>query len=181
MNFRKGVAAVGLVASLASAAACGSPGAAAPKGITGGPKPPADAFGATVDRVVDGDTFLAHVDGSSRRLRVRIIGVDSPETVKPDVATQCFGKQASAYLKKLVDRHTIRAAYEPGGRQDRFGRELWDVWLPDGTFVAAQLVDQGYARTLRIRPQVRHADYLRSVEQRASAEHRGLWGACPAQ
>jgi micrococcal nuclease len=166
---------------LAAVAACGSPGAAAPKNVAGGPKPPADAFGATVERVVDGDTFLAHVDGSSRRLRVRIIGVDSPETVKPEEPTQCYGKQASAYLKKLIARRQVRAAYESGGRQDRFGRELWDVWLPDGTFVAGQLVEQGYARTLRIRPQVRHAGYLRALEQSASAEHRGLWGACPVQ
>lgn len=181
MFFRKQVAGLALATSMAAVAACGSPGAAVPKGTPSGPTPPTDAFGATVERVVDGDTFLAHVDGSSRRLRVRIIGVDSPETVKPEQPTQCFGRQASAYLKKLVERRKVRAAYQPGGRRDRFDRELWDVWLPDGTFVAGQLVEQGYARSVRIRPQVRHADYLRALERRASNERRGLWGACPAQ
>jgi micrococcal nuclease len=181
MNFRQRLQALAVALSVAGVVACGSQGAAVPKGAATGPMPPADAFGATVDRVVDGDTFLARIDGSSRRLRVRIIGVDSPETVKPEEPAQCFGAQASAHLKKLVERRRVRAAYQPGGQRDRFGRELWDVWLPDGTFVAGQLVEQGYARTVRIRPQVRHAGYLRRLEERASRERRGLWAACPAQ
>src|SRR4051794_32279111 len=84
------------------------------------PAAPRDAFRATVDRVVDGDTFVARRDG--RLLRVRLIGIDAPESVKPDAPVECFGKEAARFLQRLLPEGAIvRAAYEDGGRRDQFG------------------------------------------------------------
>jgi micrococcal nuclease len=97
----------------------------------GMPEPPGDAFGATVERVVDGDTFVAVRDG--RRVRVRLIGVDAPESVKPDAPVECYGREASALLTRLLPGGgEVRAAYQTEQHRDPNGRDLWDVWLPTG-------------------------------------------------
>jgi endonuclease YncB( thermonuclease family)/soluble lytic murein transglycosylase-like protein len=142
----------------------------------GVPTSPAEAFRARVERVVDGDTLIARVDGHPRRLRVRLIGIDAPETAKPDVPAECFGPEASAYAGGLVAGMRVRAAYQSGGRTDRFGRELWDIWLEDGRFVAGLLVEQGYATAHPIQPQVSHSGYLERLEGLARDGVRGLWG-----
>jgi micrococcal nuclease len=140
------------------------------------PSLPADAFAASVVRVVDGDTFLASVNGG-RALRVRVIGVDTPETVKPNTPVRCYGPQASAFTKHLLRPGTqVRAAHEPGGDTDRYGRQLWDVWLPDGRFLESVLVAGGAARAYPFPPQTDHAQLLQSLELQARSEHRGLWG-----
>lgn len=167
----------------AAALLCGCarqvPARPAPAALGGaGPRPPLSAFDATVERVVDGDTLIARRSTGSPQIRVRLIGIDSPETVKPGTPTQCYGPEASAYLKGAVAGTRIRAAYQNGGRVDRYGRDLWDIWLADGTFVAGQEVDRGYATALRVRPQVAHAAYLSAVEATAKAARRGLWGSC---
>jgi micrococcal nuclease len=155
--------------------AAGSGAAAAP----GAPRPPADAFAATVERVVDGDTFIATRNG--RRVRVRLIGIDAPESVKPDSPVECFGNQSSAHLKNLLPRGSrLTAAYQGAQQRDANGRDLWDAWLPDGRFVQGVLVRAGSAQARRYRPQVAHADYLAAVERAARAERAGLHGACPA-
>jgi micrococcal nuclease len=140
------------------------------------PALPAAAFTAVVVRVVDGDTFLASVNGG-RAVRVRVIGVDTPETVKPDTPVRCYGPQASAFTKHLLPPGTqIRAAHEPGGDTDRYGRQLWDVWLPDGRFLESVLVAGGAARAYPYPPQTDHAPLLASLQAQARTEHRGLWG-----
>ena len=116
----------------------GSPSYAA----VGDPTAPARAFGATVERVVDGDTFIAVRRGE--RLRVRLIGVDAPESVKPGAPVECWGPESSRLLTRLLPVGTrVRAAYQDGGKLDRYGRHLWDVWLPDGRFLQAKLVRRG--------------------------------------
>ena len=72
----------------------------------------------------------------------------------------------------------MRAAYEDGGRRDRFGRDLWDVWLLDGTFVQAELLRIGAAEARAYPPHTEHADRLDRVERRARDARAGLWGAC---
>jgi micrococcal nuclease len=149
---------------------------AAETGAAGEPTPPLDAFWAVVDRVVDGDTLIATVEGQQTRLRVRVIGVDTPETVKRDSPPECFGPEASAYAERLVAGQRVRAAYQGTARRDRFDRELWDVWLADGAFFAGLLVDGGYATATTIRPQVRHAAHLARRAKAAQRAGRGLWG-----
>jgi micrococcal nuclease len=141
------------------------------------PPVPAGAFTATVERVVDGDTFLARSEGRLRR--VRLIGIDAPESVKPDAPVDCFGRESARRLRALLPRGTtVRAAHEPGGDRDRYGRQLWDVWLADGRFLQALLVRDGAARARVYRPQRTYADLLARLGDRARAERAGLWGAC---
>jgi len=147
-------------------------------GAVTSPPVPADAFPAQVVRVVDGDTFLARYAGSPRPVYVRVIGIDTPETVKPDTPVRCYGPQASAFTKHLLPAGTVvRAAHEPGGDVDRYGRQLWDVWLPDGRFLESVLAAAGTARAYPFPPQVEHADVIRAEADQARSLRRGLWAA----
>jgi micrococcal nuclease len=146
-------------------------------GAVPSPPVPAGAFAARVVRVVDGDTFLADFAGSHRPVYVRVIGIDTPETVKPGVPVRCYGPQASAFTKHLLPRGTlVHAAYEPGGDLDRYGRQLWDVWLPDGRFLESVLAAAGTARAYPFAPQVEHAALIAQLAGRARVQRRGLWG-----
>jgi len=142
--------------------------AAVDPGAVESPSIPADAFQARVDRVVDGDTFLATMAGTSQSVRVRVIGVDTPETVKPDTPVRCYGPQASTFTKHLLPAGTIiRADHETGGDTDKFGRQLWDVWLPDGRFLESVLTAAGAARAYAYPPQTQYAPLLRGLAAQA--------------
>jgi micrococcal nuclease len=131
---------------------------------------------AQVLRVVDGDTIRVRLDG--RTERVRYIGVDTPESVKPGAAVQCFAKRASAANAALVAGRNVRLIADVEQR-DRYGRLLAYVYRePDGAFVNARLVRDGYARTLTIAPNVAHARELADLARAARRAHRGLWSAC---
>jgi micrococcal nuclease len=131
---------------------------------------------ARVVRAVDGDTVVVSLGG--REERVRYIGVDTPETVKPDTPVQCFGKRASAYNHALVDGRTVRLVADAEAR-DRYGRLLAYVYrAEDGLFVNAALVRGGYATTLTIPPNVVHAGAFRALAGEARRAGRGLWSAC---
>lgn len=129
---------------------------------------------AFVTRVVDGDTIEVRLDG--RREDVRYIGVDTPETVKPDTPVQCFGRRASDFNHALVERRRVRLVFGTE-RRDVYGRLLAYVYLGD-RFVNASLVRRGLARTLTIPPNDRFAGRLKRLEMRAARAGRGLWGAC---
>src|SRR3954451_4828029 len=109
----------------------------------------ADAFGqAQVVRVVDGDTIRVRL--GDRTERVRYIGVDTPESVKPGTPVQCFAKRAAAANASLVAGQQVRLIGDVEHR-DRYGRLLAYVYRArDGAFVNALLVRDGYARTLTI-------------------------------
>lgn len=140
------------------------------------PPIPAGAFPARVVRVVDGDTFEALTAATTTPVTVRVIGIDTPETVKPGVPVRCYGPQASAFTKHLLPPGTtVTAAHEPGGDTDHYGRQLWDVWLPDGRFLESVLAAAGTARAYPYPPQVTYADLLKSVQDQARAQQRGLW------
>jgi micrococcal nuclease len=131
---------------------------------------------ATVTRVVDGDTV--HVDLGGTDETVRYIGIDTPESVKPDTPVQCYAEQASAANARLVRGRDVRLRLD-AERRDRFGRLLAYVYrADDGLFVNAQLVRQGAARTLRIAPNTRFAARFTALAAEAKAADRGLWKAC---
>jgi micrococcal nuclease len=145
---------------------------------SGSPPGPGHTFAARVVRVVDGDTFVARPAGARHDRRVRLIGVDTPETVKPHTPVRCYGRQASELTKHLLTPGlVVRAAYEAGGKHDRFGRDLWDVWLPDGRFLAGLLASSGAARAYPVPPQTEYAGGLADLAAQARAAGRGLWGA----
>ncbi|HET7484950.1 MAG TPA: thermonuclease family protein [Solirubrobacterales bacterium] len=130
---------------------------------------------AYVVRAIDGDTIEARIGG--RAEDVRYIGVDTPETVKPDTPVQCFGPRASAFNHRLVEGHRVRLVFGVE-RRDVYGRLLAYVYL-GGRFVNASLVRRGLARSLTIPPNDRFAPLFRGLELRAARTGRGLWGACP--
>jgi micrococcal nuclease len=134
---------------------------------------PASAW-AYVSRVVDGDTVEVRLDGAEED--VRYIGVDTPETVKPDTPVQCFGPQASSFNHRLVEHRRVRLVFGVE-RRDVYGRLLAYVYL-DGWFVNAELVRRGLARTLTIPPNDRFARRLKRLEIAAARSGRGLWSAC---
>jgi endonuclease YncB( thermonuclease family) len=136
------------------------------------PEPPGDAVRAMVQRVTDGDTFVATVGG--HRERVRVIGVDTPETVAPNRPVEPYGREASDFAKRFLTDATVRLAGDVEAR-DRFGRVLAYVWLADGTFWNALLVAEGYAQQLTIPPNVAYAPLLRRLAAQARGQDRGLW------
>lgn len=145
------------------------------------PRPPAAAFEAVVTAVVDGDTLRATVAGRRGEVKVRLIGVDTPETRRPGVGVQCWGPQASAAMSALAPPGTrLRAAFQPEQRTDRYGRDLWDLWLPDGRFLQGELVARGDAVARSYPPTTAHASYLEGLQDAARAAMLGLWRACPA-
>jgi micrococcal nuclease len=132
----------------------------------------AEAF---VIRAIDGDTIEARIGG--REEDVRYIGVDTPETVKPDTPVQCFGPRASAFNHRLVEERRVRLVFGVE-RRDVYGRLLAYVYLGH-RFVNASLVRRGLARSLTIAPNDRFAPLFRRLELRAARAGRGLWSACP--
>ena len=136
------------------------------------PDAPEDAVAAKVERVVDGDTFVARVKG--RRERVRVIGVDTPESVAPNQPDEPYGEEASDFAKHYLDGETVRLAGDAEPR-DRYGRMLAYVWLGDGTFWNALLVAEGYAQQLTIPPNVTYERLFRRLVSEARREDRGLW------
>ena len=131
---------------------------------------------AFVIRAVDGDTIEVRIGG--REEDVRYIGVDTPETVKPDTPVQCFGPRASAFNHRLVEGRRVRLVFGVE-RRDVYGRLLAYVYLGH-RFVNASLVRRGLARSLTIPPNDRFAPLFRGLELRAARAGRGLWSACPA-
>jgi micrococcal nuclease len=136
------------------------------------PDPPKDAVAAKVQRVVDGDTFVAGVKG--RRERIRVIGVDTPESVDPNRPDEPYGEEASNFAKHHLDGATVRLAGDVEPR-DRYGRMLAYVWLEDGTFWNALLAAEGYAQQLTIPPNVTYASLFRRLVGEARGHNRGLW------
>lgn len=131
---------------------------------------------ATVTRVVDGDTIHVELGGSDET--VRYIGVDTPESVKPGTPVECFAKKAGRHNAQLVDGEDVKLRFDVE-RRDRYGRLLAYVYrATDGTFVNAALIRDGYARTLTIPPNVRHADRFDQLQREAREAQRGLWEAC---
>jgi micrococcal nuclease len=131
---------------------------------------------ARVVRVVDGDTIVVRLDGDEER--VRYIGVDTPESVKPGSPVECFGKRAAAENRRLVAGRRVRLVSDAEAR-DRYGRLLAYVYrASDGLFVNRALVERGYATPLTIPPNVRHAQRFVAWSREARQAGRGLWRAC---
>jgi endonuclease YncB( thermonuclease family) len=131
---------------------------------------------ASVVRVVDGDTVRVQLGGTEES--VRLIGIDTPETVDPRSPVECFGEQASARTKALLPAGTevrLVADVEP---RDRYHRLLAYVYRDDGTFVNLSLVADGYASVRTYPPNVAHEAEFTSAAAEARDEGRGLWGAC---
>ncbi len=132
---------------------------------------------AVVEYVVDGDTIDATIDG--REERVRLIGIDTPETKRPETPIECFGPEASAFTESLLPVGTpIRIERDTVNRDD-FGRLLGYVYrAADGVFVNYESIRQGFATPLTIEPNTTYVDLFVDAARAAEADDVGLWSAC---
>ena len=140
----------------------------------GGGEAEAPAAVGEVVRVVDGDTFEARIGATVED--VRLIGVDTPETVKPGAPVQCFGPRASRFARRALEGRSVRLVFGVE-RRDAYGRLLAYAHL-GGRMLNAELLRRGLARTLTIPPNDRHAERFARIERRAARAGRGLWGSC---
>lgn len=132
---------------------------------------------AQVVRVIDGDTIVVRIGGLEES--VRLLGVDTPESVDPRSPVECFGEEASRHTGTLLppgtDVHLVRDIEA----RDHYSRLLAYVYrAEDGTFVNLQLVRDGFADELSIPPNVAHAGDFTTAATRAQADGLGLWSAC---
>lgn len=128
----------------------------------------------TVKKIVDGDTFYID-DETSKGTKIRLIGVDAPEsrkTFKKEIGY--YGKEAKEYLKTLLDGKRVRLEYDLD-RFDQYKRTLAYVYLEDGTFVNADLVKNGFAMVMTVPPNVKYADEFVKLQREARENGRGLW------
>jgi len=123
--------------------------------------------------VVDGDTIQVSID--DRRYTVRYIGIDTPETVRPNHPVEWMGPEATAANEALVAGKTVYLEKDVS-ETDSYGRLLRHVYLADGTMVNLELVRQGYAHAGSYPPDVKHQERLDQAEREAREAGRGLWG-----
>jgi micrococcal nuclease len=165
-------------AKLAAAATVAISAACAPGSAPGEPTPSSIARPAgpsvVVDRVVDGDTII--VREGPEDVRIRLIGVDSPESVKPGSPVECFAVRASDFTKRALTGTAVRLEYDVD-RFDRYGRTLAYVWVGSRMF-NEELVAQGYGVVDTVPPNVRYVDRFLAAERDAREHDLGLWSVC---
>lgn len=128
-------------------------------------------------RVVDGDTLVVAPNpnpASSEGDRIRLIGVDTPESVAPNRPVERFGKEASEFTRRLAEGRRVRLVFDPAQTQDRYGRTLAYVYLEDGTFLNAEIIRQGYGFAYTRFP-FAYLEEFRALEREARDARRGLW------
>ncbi len=127
----------------------------------------------TVRRVVDGDTLVLE-----NKERVRLIGVDTPETKHPRKPVEYYGKEASRFTKTMCEGKRVRLEFDQAnasiGHKDRYRRTLAYVFLEDGTFLNAEIVKQGYGFAYTRFP-FKYMDKFRRYEREAREQRKGLW------
>ncbi len=132
---------------------------------------------ATIVRIIDGDTVVADVGGHEEH--VRLIGIDTPETHKPNTPVECYGPEASARLAALIPPGTRVRLERDRESRDVYGRLLAYIYREsDGLFVELAMVTDGYAGPLAIAPNTTHRDEIQAAVDTARAAQRGLWGVC---
>lgn len=127
-----------------------------------------------VSKVVDGDTFWVD-DGSEKGVKIRLIGIDAPESRNVFKKKKgYFGPESKAYLKDLLENQLVRLEYDVDSL-DQYGRTLAYVFLSDGTFINAELVKNGFAVVMTIPPNFKYVDEFVSLQREAREASRGLW------
>jgi micrococcal nuclease len=138
--------------------------------------PPLPPGHATVVSVIDGDTIVARVAG--RDERIRLIGIDTPETVAPGRPVECFGPEATARARELLAPGAVVLLERDVEARDRYDRLLAYVTTADGTSVNRVLVAEGYAEASAFPPNTALDAELAGLESEARRAGEGLWSAC---
>ena len=132
---------------------------------------------ATVVRITDGDTLRVRIEG--REERVRLIGIDTPETHGRGGLRECFGKEATDHLEDLLPAGSAVRLVRDVEPRDRYGRLLAYVYRDrDDLFINLAQARDGYAAVLTYPPNVAHADEFVAAVGDARAANKGLWKAC---
>ncbi len=150
-------------------------GTGAPSRVPGGP----DMWepNATVEAVIDGDTIIAKIGSNSESLR--LIGIDTPESVARYRPVECYGSEASRYLHELLPPGTPITVIRDTELRDIYDRLLgYVVRSGDGLFVNLELVVSGHAAKLNFPPNDTYAVAMARAEAQARSAGLGLWGAC---
>lgn len=133
----------------------------------------------SIVRVVDGDTVVVRKDGAD--IKIRLIGLDTPEVVDPRKPVQCFGKEASDKAKSLLTSVRVRLEHDPSqGMLDTYGRTLAYLFLTDGTHFNRYMIAEGYGHEYTYRLPYRYQSDFQAAEKDARGAKKGLWadGAC---
>lgn len=148
-------------------------------GAAGQPLLPTQPGLYAVTQFYDGDTLSVNMNG--REEKVRLIGVDTPETHDPRKAVQCYGEAAAKFTRELVGTQAIRLEADPlNTNRDRYDRLLRYAYLPDNTLVNAEIIKQGYGFAYTSFPMTKASDFQR-LQRDAMTAKRGLWGSCQPQ
>lgn len=132
---------------------------------------------AIIERVVDGDTVIVEIAGS--RERVRLLGIDTPESVAETRPDQCYGAESSAYLSALLPEGTEVTLIRDVEARDQYDRLLaYVVRTSDQLFVNLDLLERGFAGVLIYEPNSHYRDLFEAAEDTAFDNGTGLWGAC---
>lgn len=128
--------------------------------------------------VIDGDTFDIKVNNEI--IRVRMLGMDTPETVDPRKPLQCYGKEASDKTKELLKGHFVALETDKSQSQtDKYGRILAYVRIDTGLFINEFLLQNGYAREYTYGTPYSKQKEFRKIQKDAKKNMVGLWGSCP--
>ena len=129
---------------------------------------------AKILRIIDGDTLEVQI--GTKKEKVRIIGIDTPEIVDTRTGVQCFGKEASSKLKALIGGKTVSLVANPAEDKDIYKRLLRYVEV-NGKDIGASIIADGYAYSYRKYPHPR-LDTYNALEKKAREGNKGLWGSC---
>lgn len=130
-----------------------------------------------VAKVVDGDTIK--VDRGEEVVSVRLIGVDTPESVHPKKPVECFGKEASTYVKALIEGKQVALEHDPTqGDRDKYNRRLRYVILENGEILNEKLILDGYAFEYTYQVPYLYQQQFKNAQQIAQNDQRGLWAGC---
>ena len=141
---------------------------------TAKPPPTGDA---TIVKVVDGDTIIASIDGKEEN--VRLLGINTPETVKKNWPVECYGPEASKLTKSLLPPGTTVRLERDIEARDAYNRLLAYVYrTEDGLFINLELMRQGDAREMSFKPNTAHSTDFHDAATVAQAAGRGLWSHC---
>lgn len=128
-----------------------------------------------VIKVIDGDTAEIEINGQIKT--VRYIGMDTPEIVDPRKTVQCFGREASNKAHELLDNQMIQLEYDRAvGEQDKYGRLLAYVVLPDGSLYNKKMIAEGYAKEYTYQDQsYKYQADFKQAQKDAESSQFGLW------
>ena len=143
-------------------------------------EPLPDGANGRIVKVVDGDTV--DVSMNDRTERVRLIGIDTPETKKPNTPIECFGPEATEHITGLLPEDTPVLVQRDIEARDPYGRLLGYIYrTSDQLFVNQDLIVNGFARPLSIAPNTAFAGEFATLAQSAQDSKTGLWGMCPSE